>query len=827
MAAAVAAPSGPGPLAEAWERILSIWRHRVWGSLAKLVVTFLVLPVAANVLGPWDDVPTGIFVDGAVTGALYGLLGVGLVLIYKANRIISFAQAALGSAPAVLALYLMSSRGLPYPLAALLVLVTAPLLGGAVELLLRRFSKAPRLILTVATIGVGLILTFIEFNTPGWVGGSDTGAASFPTPFSNFHFAIGTQVLKGDHILAVVVSLVLVGGVSAFFRFTDVGLAARASAENAERASLLGIPVRRVSLVVWMIAALLSGAALFLRGPLSGIAPGGTAGPSVLIYGLAAAVIARMESPAVAFLSGTALGMLVQSTTFITNRSSTADGALLVVILGALLVQKNRLGRADDTGVATWQAAKEFKGVPSELRNVREVVLARQVLWGLVAVAALGAPFLLPGDAGRLALVLCDAMVCVSLVILTGWAGQISLGQFGFAGIGALVTAKLAADHGWDFLTVLAVSGLAGALVAVLIGIPALRIKGLFLAVATLAFSFTVQFIVLNPAYTGDGSSLVKDNLVGVPRPVLYGRVDTGSERSFYFVCLFFLVVALAGAAGLRKHRSGRVLMATRDNPRVAQAFGINLSRTKLAAFAISGFIASVAGSLYSYELGLVDAKAFTPLISIAVLAAVVIGGTTSLPGSILGSMWVFGIPLLLDKRFPGIGFLASGVGLLLLLLAAPGGLAEILYRCRDRYLRWVAARHDIVVPSLVADVRQELAAAAAADDEVLEAAAEEVEHHEHLVHAEASDMPVAELAALARAGLWCPLCHAQIATAEVAEHAHFRPPAPADEMGDILDEAQFAVAGPPGPRTPKRTPLRAGAANGSTNGSDNSKAKK
>jgi branched-chain amino acid transport system permease protein len=643
---------------------------------------------------------------------------------------------------------------------AVVVLLGAPALGAVLEVVLRRFATAPRLILTVATIGVGLLLAFVEFNVPGWVGGTDTGSNTFKTPFSGFHFSVGTQVLSGDHVLAVAVAVVLVAIVGGFFRFTDLGLAARASAENAERASLLGIPVRRVSLFVWMIAAVLSGAAIFLKAPISNIAAGGSAGPSLLIYGLAAAVIARMEKAPTAVLAGVWLGMMVDGTTYLTSRSSTADGALLAVVLIVLLAQRAGGGRAADHGQATWQVAKEFKGIPSELRNVREIVIARNALWAAVILAGLAFPILLPGEAGRMAIVLIDAMVCVSLVILTGWAGQISLGQFGFAGIGALVTAKLAADRGWDFPTVLFVAGLAGALAAVLIGLPALRIRGLFLAVTSLAFAFTVQNIVLNPAYFGDGSNLIKDQLTGVPRPILYGRLDVASESRFYYVCLFFLAVSLAMAASLRRHRTGRILMATRDNPRVAQAFGVNLARTKLAAFALSGFIAAVAGSLLSYELGLVDAQAFTPLISISVLAAVVIGGTTSLPGSVLGSLWVFGIPLLLDKRFPGIGFLASGVGLLLLLLAAPGGLAELLYRGRDKFLRSVAARHGIVVPSLVADVRQERAEAAKADAEVLEHA---VEHVHELELAEAEEAQ----------GLWCPVCFREVGP----EHPHLQPP--------------------------------------------------
>ena len=682
-------------------------KGRVAGPVGQLLAAFVALPLAVYI-GRGGDVPPGVFVAGAIQGSLYGLLGLGLVMIYRSNRIISFAQASLGSVPAVAALNLMSSRGVPWILCALLVVVTAPLLGAAVEMLLRRFSAAPRLILTVATIGVGLLLAFVEFNVPRWVGGTDTGSNTFPTPFTSFRFSIGTQVLTGDHLLALLVAAVLVGVVGAFFRFTDFGLAARAAAENAERASLVGVPIHRVSMIVWTLAGLLSGAALFLKGPISGIAPGGSAGPSVLIYGLAAAVIARMERAPTAVLAGVWLGMMVDVTTYITSRSSTADGALLAVLLIALLVQRSGIGRAADTGQASWQVAKEFKAVPTELRNVREVVLARYAVWFAVVVVALFAPIVFPDEAGRLAIVCCYAMACVSLVVLTGWAGQISLGQFGFAGIGALVTAKLAADRGWDFSTVLLVAGVTGAGAAILIGLPALRIRGLFLAVTSLAFAFFVQNIVLNPAYFGDGSDLVKDQLLGVPRPILYGRIDVASEHRFYYVCLFFLAVALAIAANLRRIRSGRVLMATRDNERVAQAFGVNLARTKLVAFALSGFIAAVAGSLLSYELGLVDAQAFTPLVSISVLAAVVIGGTTSLSGSVLGAIWVFGIPLLLERRFPGIGFLAGGVGLLLLLLVSPGGLAELMYLGRTKFLRWVAERNSLVVPSLLADVRVE-----------------------------------------------------------------------------------------------------------------------
>ncbi len=662
------------------------------------------IPLLLGIVAPGALAPLGVLIQGYILGGLYGLLAVGLILVYRANRIISFAQASLGSVPAVAALTLLARRGVPYAAVVPIVLLGAAFLGAVVELVLRRLSGAPRLIFTVATIGVGLLLAFVELITPSIIGGVDTGGATFHTPFSDFAVQIGITRITGDYFVALVVIAVCVAGVGAFFRFTDIGLAARASAENAERAALVGIPVRRISLIVWILAAVLSGIAVFLRGPLVGLPTGGTAGPSVLIFGLAAAVIGKMEDGVRAFGAAMGIGMIVQVTQFRTGKSSIADGVLLIVILIALLSQRQSLSRGKDTGIASWQVARDQRGIPSELINVPEVRYARQGVWALIGIAVLAAPLVFPADAGRLAIVCCYAIAAVSLVILTGWAGQISLGQFGFAGVGGLVTAHLASNLGWDMWTVLVCAGLAGAFTAVLVGLPALRIQGLFLAVTTLAFAFTVQDIVLNKDYTGH--FLIRDQLKGVERPALYGRVDLAPENRFYYLCLALLACALASASVLRRTRAGRVLLASRDNGKAAQAYGISIARTRLAAFALSGFFAAVAGSLMSFQLGNVNQGTFTPLVSISLLAAVVIGGTTSLSGAMLGTLWVFGIPLLLEKRIAGVGFLAGGVGLLLLLLVLPGGLAELVGRGRDKYLRWVANRRGIVVPSLVADVR-------------------------------------------------------------------------------------------------------------------------
>jgi branched-chain amino acid transport system permease protein len=695
--------------------IVAVWRHPRWGPPAKVGLAYLgLVEVLVQVVfgrlevGPLElglrgsPVPRAIFLNGATIGLLYGLLGMGLILVYRANRIINFAQAQLGSVPAVVALLLMLRKGVPYGVAVPIVLVGGALLGAFVEIVfIRRFKDAPRLIVTVATIGVSLLLLVLEFQAQTSITGELVTSSNFRTPFSRWGFDVPPLRFSGDFIVAAVVTGVICALLGAFFRFTDMGVAVRASAENGERAALLGIPVRRVSTVVWVIAAVLSAVAVFLRAPMVGLTLGSSVGPSVLLYGLAAAVVARMDSLPLCVLAGMGIGIIDQSALYGTRKASLSVAIMLVVILVALLAQRARLARAFDTAIGTWQSVKEYRPVPAELRDTVEVGYAKSVLAALVLFVSVTLPILLPDRfAGRFTLVVIVAMVGVSLVILTGWSGQISLGQFGFAGVGAGVAGGLVTNLHADFFVCVLAAGVAGAVTAVLIGLPALRIQGLFLAVTTLAFAFTVQNFLLNPDYFR--WALPEQGEV-VGRPRLYGRFDVSSDTRFYFVCLFFLALSLLAARSLRRNRSGRIMIGVRDNGRGVQAYGVNLARTRLAAFAISGFIAAVAGALLAFKTGSVDATTFTPERSISVFTIAVIGGLTSLPGAMLGAVWVEGVPFL----FSGSEFvrlLTSGVGLLVLLLVVPGGLSEIMFRVRDTFLRWVATRNGIHVPSLVSD---------------------------------------------------------------------------------------------------------------------------
>lgn len=694
-------------LGEAWKRLGRTALGRLTQAVVAVAAVVVLLPVLLTLILPGSR-PVGVLLYGAVIGCLYGLIAVGVVLVYRANRVVNFAQAGLGAVPAVLALLLLTVKDVPYLLVLPVLVLGALALGALVEVaFIRRFTSSPRLVLSVVTIGVAQLLAYVEFQVPKWVSGDVLPPSSFPTPFSDATATIGGTVFSGDSLMAVLVSAGAVVALGVFLRRTRLGKAVRASAENPERAALLGIPVRRVHLVVWMLAAVLSALGIFLRAPLVGLPIGTITGPSILLPALAAAVIARMESLPVAFGAGIALGVVDLSTFYSTKDSRLSAAILLPVILVALLLQRGAFSRAGEAANASYRAVHEPKGVPVQLRHLKEVVLGQRVVAVVVAAAALGLPFLVgPLYQNDASLVLLYALLGLSLVLLTGWAGQISLGQFAFFGIGAAVGGGLAADANADFFVSVFLAGLVGALMAVLVGLPALRMPGLYLAVTTLAFAATTASFFLNREYFG---WVLPEPSNQVVRPVLYGRVDASGDLAFYYLCLAFLVAGVLSLRAMRRSRTGRVLIAARDNPRAAQAYGVGLVRAKLAAFAMSGFLAAVAGALFAYQQGAVDAGAFPVTASLSVFAMVVVGGLSRPMGAVLGAIYLVGL-----ERVPGlreielVQLLTTGVGLIILLLLLPGGFTAAVLNVRDAFLRRVAAQHGIDVPSLNADRLQE-----------------------------------------------------------------------------------------------------------------------
>jgi branched-chain amino acid transport system permease protein len=421
-----------------------------------------------------------------------------------------------------------------------------------------------------------------------------------------------------------------------------------------------------------------------------------------------------MQSIPIAIVAGFGIGIIDVGVFYSTRNATLSTALVLPIVVIALLMQRGKLSRAEDSGVETWRQVKEVRPIPDELKGERSVIIGQWVVRVVFAGLVLALPYLTGKGRTDLASVLIVyAIAGVSLVVLTGWAGQISLGQFAFVGVGAAVAGGLVANHNIDLITALFVAGLVGATFAVLIGLPAVRLPGLFLAVTTLAFAANTQYFFLQRRYF---DWLLPKEGTFVERPMLWGRVDLTGDHAFYYFCLFIFVLAAASARSVRSHRSGRVLMAVRDNPRSAQSYGISATRTRLAAFAISGFFAAVAGGLFAHVQGVVDPNQFSPSQSLQIFAMTVIGGLTSVGGALVGALYVLGFQYFL----PDYSLLASGMGMLLLLLFFPGGLSELGINLRDAYLRRVAIKKGIHVPSLLADSLQDQSAETREEDDEL-----------------------------------------------------------------------------------------------------------
>ena len=707
--------------------------------------------------------PIGMIFNGLCTGTLSGLLGVGLILTYRTHRIINFAVAGIGAVPGIGAVLLMVVKGWSWWVAFPLAIVGGALAGGLTDwAILRRFATAPRLILTVATIGVAQLFAFLGFQIGIWLGTEGEQQPQPKTPFTEHGFFIGNQKFTHDYTVTVIIVVAAVLGLGAFLRFTRMGIAMRASAENSDRASLLGIPVLRVQTASWVITGALAATGLFLRSTIVGVPADASLGPQILLYALAAAIIAKMDNINRCLIAGMGIGVLAESSLVRTGSDSLTTGLMLLVILGALLFQRGRVARALDAGVATWQAAREYRGVPAELQHLKEVRIARGALFGVIAIAALAFPHVLPdSQIGYAQTIVIFCIVAVSLVILTGWAGQISLGHFGFVGVGAIVGARLALTWNVDFFLILIAAAVAGAVVAVLVGIPALRLPGLYLAVTTLSFAAAMEFLFLNRGYF-IGNNLLPPSGDRIIAPCLWdGRVCLGDgiipTTGFYYLCLALLGLVILMARSYRSSRAGRAVLAVRENSRAAASYSVHPARTKLGAFAVSGAFAAIAGVLAVYQSGSLDSSTYGVGPSIRAFVTVVIGGLTSIPGAIVGAVVLEAIRLFGSEN---LSLLATGPGLLLILMFLPGGFAEGMYRMRDGALRWVANRHGIHVPSLVADRRIETGEE---EQDIIEAA----EHH--VEETKSFDMPVANRL------IACPVCGAVLAPDDAPDHEHLR----------------------------------------------------
>ena len=627
------------------------------------------------------SVPSFVLVQGVITGLSYGLLAMGLVLIYKTNRVLNFAQGQLGVVAAVFMVKCFYDFGFNYWFALILALALAAAVGALSELLLRRLFNRPRVLVMVATIGLSQVLfvfTALPFIRPANL------FKPFPVPV-DVSFHIGTYLFTAGQVITLVAAPIVAAALAVFVKWSPWGLAMRAMAENADSARLSGVWVRRTSTVAWTVAGVLSAFTAILAAPGQTSSLTEVLSPELLLLALTAAMVGAMVSLTVAFVAAIGVGVIQEILVWNLTSTAQVDLVLFAMVMAVLLVRIAALQtgpRRDDR--STW-----LENPRGQLRS--ETPLRRKVggvgVGASVVVAALLPLVVSTGNSFLLSQICIYAVIALSLTVLTGWAGQVSLGQFGLVACGALMASHLGSSV--PLVLLMPFAGAVTAVIAVLVGLPALRVRGLYLAVSTLAFSLWFMGAVLaTPCW--NLPVLNKRICTGLPnpqstliaRPSLFG-IGLESERAFAWFSLGILVLSVMMVRLWRDRGVARRLMAVRDNETGAGAMGIPLARSKLMAFALSGFMAGYAGVCLAFATERFSTATFDPTFSILVVSMVVIGGLGSIDGAVLGAIYLVGLPAIFGTD-PTIQFLTSGLGLLAFILYLPGGLAQLLHRLGD-----------------------------------------------------------------------------------------------------------------------------------------------
>ncbi len=625
--------------------------------------------------------------DGIVQGLAISVIAVGVVLVYRATRIINFAVGNMGVVGAALLSLLVVQYHVPFWVGLGIALVTGLAFGALVDAsVIRRLRKSPRVVVLVATIGVAQIAEVIAIKIPT----PSDPSLHYPSAIGGIWTVAGVQVRGSDLSILIIVPITLVALIW-FLDRTTLGKTVKACASNPSLARLSGISPKVISTMVWALAAGLSTLSIVLIAGQTGSAGDVTTlGSQTLSLALVAAVIGGMVSFPRAIIASLGIG-LAES---ILNFNFIAEPGLinlliLITVLVAVLFNRER---GDETEVFAF--TPQARPIPVRLQSYRWARNVNKSGIFLLAVIGILLPlvFTEPSTQQIFTEVLAFAICATSLTVLTGWLGQLSLGQMAFAGLGALFAARLV-EAGVPFWLAIAVTTIASAMIATILGLGSLRVRGLYLAVVTFTFALAAQqYFFSLPILSGQSSD-------GSDLPFVPGKLFSLSfpgQRTYYYVVLVILGVVLLVTTRFRDSGVGRSIMAVRDNETAAAAYTVRPAWEKIRAFSIAGALAGLGGALLSGAFSNVAfAGPGSPFIvdgSLSLVAMVVIGGMGSVTAAVIGAVWVIGIPALAPNNAV-LGLLASSVGLLAILLYFPRGLNQISYDVRDAFLAWADRR--------------------------------------------------------------------------------------------------------------------------------------
>jgi ABC-type branched-subunit amino acid transport system ATPase component/ABC-type branched-subunit amino acid transport system permease subunit len=677
----------------------------------------------------------GSWVLGLLNGLTIGLLAVGLVLMYRSNRFLNLAYAQLGALPALLLAKWRLDWHWNWWVAFVAAIAAGVVISLLVEVLLIRpllkRSRSPvrLLLLSLAVSQLLLALTYIPALGPN---SSDTPL--YPQPFTS-NITIGNVVLSGMNVLTAILVPIIVIGLTVFLRYSLLGKQVRAAATNPDAARLCGIPIHRVSAIVWAIAGGCSVVSAVLQAPTQVSFNFASFGPYLLMLTLGAAALGAFVSLPLALGGGVLLGVVGQLVIANTSDATDAEVVVFLVILAIVFFRGRAIARAFDLGGGIAEERPILR-VPESLRSSALIRFYRPSL-ALGSLALLAVWPLLPyfhrtGNEFLLTLILIYAVIGVALTMLIGWGGQVSLGQFAVVGLGAYLAARWQ-QHGMSLPLLCLTVGLAGALCLVIIGLPALRVRGLSLAVTTLGFAVVAEDWLFHQSWVGTSEAFgVNVN----PARVASGLGHPSSQLAIYYVTLVVLVLGFAMATLLRRSGPARLMLAVKDNERASSAFGVMPATVKLSVLAISGFFAGVAGVMWAEAWKQVAPTQFSADVSIAIVAIPVIGGLGSLSGAVLAAVLIYAGTFFIGPHLSSVfGSLGNNIGFSLF-LAAVFEIGVLI-----KYPTGIAGQVQGIWQSYL-DRRAKTAPPATSDEQVLAAAGA---HRTHLADAvDATEVPAA-----------------------------------------------------------------------------------
>jgi branched-chain amino acid transport system permease protein len=649
----------------------------------------------------WGLLP-GYTVIGITLGGTYALAAIGLVLIYRVSGVLNFAQGAVSMFSAFVAYQVSTVMGAP----ALVGLLVAIVAGGALGYVIERFTIRPlagRSALSKVVVTIGWLLVLQTAAGLIW------GQTAYHRPVQlasirGFTFP-GTSVVVGwDEFTTIAVALGLAFGTAAVLRWTTFGTSMRAVADDPDAARLWGINVNRVMAVSWVAGSAMGAIAGVLITPRINFDP--ISLTVVVIDAFTAALIGRLTSLPWTVAGAMFLGLAETYPRIFSSNAGAGHAVTFALVLVTLAI----LFRPGARLVQRISAAREYQPVPAtDNPQVRRVVVAAAIGLGIVIPLVLSSYY-----QSLAAYSLIVGLIVLSLVVLTGLVGQVSFCQYSFAAIGAFTVGSLVGGHGWSFWPALLLGVICSIGVGVLVGIPALRLSGLFLAILTIAVALFFDHFLLAPGTWDSFSGGVSSWTLG--RPSFLGISLAGAYAFYLFTLAVFLVAVLA-VWNLSKSKTGRVLRAIRNSEIAAATSGVNVTAWKLAAFGVSAGLAGLAGGLLAPAIGSVSAGAFTVQQSLAVVAIAIVVGVRSAGAAAVGGIFlIFGPELLTHTPLSTLWFpLIVGSTLIVQVILTPQG---VVPDWQDRFRkRFPAAPRFPATPERPAAAPvPELAAAAAAE---------------------------------------------------------------------------------------------------------------